>query len=96
MRAVQLRIILAAVFSFDLAGMLEHATALRDAAAGRGPSRALADGLMGRALALNLLGPGRRGAGEARRSLAVAREIGVPDRGDTGPERPQLRRQVPR
>jgi hypothetical protein len=46
--AVQLRIILAAVFSLDLAGMLEHATALRDAAAGRAPSRALADGLMGR------------------------------------------------
>ena len=37
--AVQLRIILAAVFSLDLAGALEHATALRDAAAGRGPSR---------------------------------------------------------
>ena len=45
--AVQLRIILAAVFSVDLAGALEHATALRDAAAGRGPSRALADGLFG-------------------------------------------------
>ena len=76
--AVQLRIILAAVFSFDLAGMLEHATALRDAAAGRGPSRALADGLMGRALALNLLDRAGEAPGEARRSLAVAREIGYP------------------
>jgi predicted ATPase/DNA-binding CsgD family transcriptional regulator/transcriptional regulator with XRE-family HTH domain len=76
--AVQLRIILAAVFSFDLAGMLEHATALRDAAAGRGPSRALADGLMGRALALNLLDRAGEAAEEAPRSLAVAREIGYP------------------
>ena len=33
--AVQLRIILAAVFSADPAGALEHATALRDAAADR-------------------------------------------------------------
>jgi predicted ATPase/DNA-binding CsgD family transcriptional regulator/transcriptional regulator with XRE-family HTH domain len=76
--AVQLRIVLAAVFSLDLAGMLEHATALRDAAAGRGPSRALADGLMGRALALNNLDQVGEAAEEARRSLAVAREIGYP------------------
>ena len=75
--AVQLRIILAAVFSADLAGALEHATALRDAAAGRGPSRALADGLFGRAVALGNLGRGEA-AEEARRSLAVAREIGYP------------------
>jgi predicted ATPase/class 3 adenylate cyclase len=76
--AVQLWIILAAVFSFDLAGMLEHATALRDAAAGRGPSRALADGLMGRAVALNNMGQAREAAEEARWSVAVAREIGYP------------------
>jgi hypothetical protein len=74
--AVQLRIILAALFCFDLAGMLEHATALRDAAAGRGPSRALADGLFGRAVALDLLGRVSEAAKEARRSLAVARDIG--------------------
>ena len=76
--AVQLRIILAAVFSLDLAGMLEHATVLRDAAAGRGPSRALADGLFGRAVALANLDRASEAAEEARRSLAVAREIGYP------------------
>jgi DNA-binding CsgD family transcriptional regulator len=76
--AVQLRIILAAVFSLDLAGALEHATALRDAAAGRGPSRALADGLFGRAVALDNLDRVGEAAEEARRSLAVAREIGYP------------------
>jgi predicted ATPase/DNA-binding CsgD family transcriptional regulator/transcriptional regulator with XRE-family HTH domain len=75
--AVQLRIILAAAFSLDLAGMLEHATALRDTATDRGPSRALADGLMGRALALALVRVGEA-AEEARRSLTVAREIGYP------------------
>jgi predicted ATPase/transcriptional regulator with XRE-family HTH domain len=76
--AVQLRIILAAAFSLDLAGMLEHATALRDAAASRGPSRALADGLFGRAAALENLDRPGEAAEEARRSLAVAREIGYP------------------
>ena len=76
--AVQLRIILAAVFSLDLAGALEHATALRDAVAGRGPSRALADGLFGRAVALDNLDRVGEAAEEARRSLAVAREIGYP------------------
>ena len=39
----------AAVFSADLAGALEHFTALRDAVADRRPSRALADALAGRA-----------------------------------------------
>jgi DNA-binding CsgD family transcriptional regulator len=76
--AVQLRIILAAVFSLDLPGALEHATVLRDAAAGRGPSRALADGLFGRAVALDNLDRGGEAAEEARRALAVAREIGYP------------------
>ena len=76
--AVQLRIILAAVFSADLAGMLEHATALRDAAARRGPSRALADGLFGRAVALANLDRAGEAAEEAHRSLAVAQEIGYP------------------
>jgi hypothetical protein len=64
------------VFSADLAGALEHATALRDAAAGRGPSPALADGLAGRALALSNLGRAYEAAEQARRALAVAREIG--------------------
>jgi predicted ATPase/DNA-binding CsgD family transcriptional regulator len=67
---------LAASFSSDLAGSLDHSTALRDAAAGRGPSRALADGLMGRAGALGNMGRVAEAVGDARRSLAVAREIG--------------------
>jgi predicted ATPase/DNA-binding CsgD family transcriptional regulator len=74
--AVQRWIINAAASSADLAGALEHATALRAAAAGPGPSRALADGLGGRALALGALGGAGEAAEEARRSLAVAREIG--------------------
>ena len=75
---------LAAVFSADQAGALEPATALRDVAAGPGPSRALADGLFGRAVALGNLDRACEAAEEARRSLAVAREIGYPT-GETGP-----------
>jgi predicted ATPase/DNA-binding CsgD family transcriptional regulator len=74
--AVQLWIIMAAVYCFDLTGTLEHATALRDAAAGRGPSEALADGLAGRAVALNNLDRPGEAAEEARRSLAMARQVG--------------------
>jgi hypothetical protein len=54
--AVQFWVCRAALFSFDLAATLDYATALRDAAAGRGPSRALVDGLLGRAVALYNLG----------------------------------------
>jgi predicted ATPase/DNA-binding CsgD family transcriptional regulator len=67
---------LAALFSSDLAGQLDHFTALRDAAAGGGPSRALADGLMGRAGALVNMGRFAEAADDARRSLGVARDIG--------------------
>ena len=75
--AVQMWTVMAAVYCSDLAGALDGATALRDAA-GRGPSRALAHGLAGRAVALVSLGRAAEAAGEARRSLAVAREIGDP------------------
>ena len=64
--------------SADLAGALDHFTVLRDAAAGRPPSRALAEGLDGRAAALNYLGRGAEAAADARHALAVAREIGYP------------------
>jgi len=64
------------VFSADHAGALQHATALCDAAAGRGPSRALAFGLAGRAVVLANMGRAGEAAREARRSLAVARDIG--------------------
>jgi predicted ATPase/DNA-binding CsgD family transcriptional regulator len=67
---------LAALFSSDLAGTLDASTVLRDAVADRGPSRALADGLVGRAVALNNMGHTAEAAGQARQALAVAREIG--------------------
>jgi predicted ATPase/DNA-binding CsgD family transcriptional regulator len=69
---------LAARFSSDLAGALRHSTALRDAVAGRPPSRALADALAGRSGALLALGQIPEAAEDARRSLAVAREMGYP------------------
>jgi predicted ATPase/DNA-binding CsgD family transcriptional regulator len=68
----------AAVFSADLAGALEHFTALSDAAGDRGPSRALADGLAGRSFTLLNMGRLAEAAGPGRRSLAVARELGYP------------------
>jgi DNA-binding CsgD family transcriptional regulator/tetratricopeptide (TPR) repeat protein len=68
----------AAEFSADLAGALEHFTALRDAVAGRRPSRALADALGGRSYALRDLGQFPEAAEDARLSLAVAREAGYP------------------
>ena len=68
----------AAWFSGDMAAALGHFTALRDAAAKRGPCPALADGLAGRAAALALMGRHAEAAEEARRALAVAREIAYP------------------
>ena len=62
----------------DLAGALGHFTAIRDATGDRGPSRALAECLAGRSIALSNLGQLAEATGEARRSLAVAREIGDP------------------
>jgi hypothetical protein len=75
---------LTAINSGDPAAALEHFTVLCDAAAGRPPSRALAEGLYGRATALNYLGRGgAEAAADARHALAVARQIGYP------PERPR-------
>jgi hypothetical protein len=65
------------MLSFDLAGMLDHFTALRDAV-GPGPSRALADALVGRSAALRELGQIPKATEDARHSLAVARELGYP------------------
>jgi len=62
----------------DLAASLRHFTELRDAVAHRGPCRALADGLVGRAGALSQMGRYPEAAGERRRSLAVARQAGYP------------------
>jgi predicted ATPase/DNA-binding CsgD family transcriptional regulator len=65
---------LAAAYRGENAAMLEQSTALAEAAAGRGPCRALADGLTVRAMALVDLGRAAEAAGDARRALAVARE----------------------
>ncbi len=67
-----------ALFSADLAGAVGHFTVLRDAVADRPPSRALADALAGRAIALQNMGRIPESVGDARRALAVAREIGYP------------------
>jgi predicted ATPase/DNA-binding CsgD family transcriptional regulator len=72
--AAQLWVSYAASLCFEHAAMLEHSTALVDAAAGRGPSRALADGLTARSIALVNMGRAAEAADDARRALAVARE----------------------
>jgi DNA-binding CsgD family transcriptional regulator len=68
----------AATYAADMAGSLGHFTALRDAVAERGPSRALAHGLVGRSVTFLNLGRIAEAAEEGRRSLALAREIGYP------------------
>jgi non-specific serine/threonine protein kinase len=68
----------AAQYSADLAAALGHFTAVRDAVAGRPPSRALTVALAGRAIILRLTGRAAEAADDARRSLALAREIGDP------------------
>jgi predicted ATPase/DNA-binding CsgD family transcriptional regulator len=65
-------------FSDDAAASLGHFTALRDAAAERGPSRLLADGLALRASVLSGMGRWAEAADDARRALAVARELRYP------------------
>jgi predicted ATPase/DNA-binding CsgD family transcriptional regulator len=74
--AAQLWLCHAAWHRGERAAVLEHATALTAAAAGRGPCRALADGLTTRANALVNLGRAAEAADDARRALAVARETG--------------------
>ena len=62
----------------DLDGSLRLFTELRDAVADRGPSRPLADALGGRSGAFSQMGRFAEAAEEARRSLAVARQVGYP------------------
>jgi predicted ATPase/DNA-binding CsgD family transcriptional regulator len=76
--AAQLWLGWAAQVSADLAAALGHFTAVRDAAAGRPPSRALTVALAGRAGILRLMGRTAEAAGDARRALVLAREIGHP------------------
>jgi predicted ATPase len=67
-----------AQFSADLATALGHFTAVRDATAGRPPSRALTAAVAGRATVLRMMDRAAEAAGDARRWLALAREIGDP------------------
>jgi len=70
----------AAWSSQDLAGALRYFTELRDAMADRLPSRTLAEALAGRSGALLDLGRFSEAAEDARRCLAIAREVGYPVR----------------
>ena len=64
--------------SLNLATALDHFTAVRDATADLPPSRALTVALAGRAMVLRVMGRTAEAADDARRSLALAREIGDP------------------
>jgi DNA-binding CsgD family transcriptional regulator len=67
-----------AQFSADLATALGHFTAVRDAAAGRPPSLALTAALAGRATVLRMMGRPAEATGDARRALALSRQIADP------------------
>ena len=71
---------LAAQSLADMAEALAHFTAVRDAIGDRGPSRVLADCLGGRSVTLSNLGRTAEAAEDARRSLALGRELGYPAR----------------
>ena len=64
--------------SADLAKVLGHYTAVCEAIGDRGPSRALAACLAGRSLVLSNQCRAAEAAADARRSLAVARELRYP------------------
>jgi len=76
--AAQVWLGFAAQIRSDPAAALGHFTAVRDAVTGRPPSRALTAALAGRASALRILGRAAEAAGDARRALALARQIGDP------------------
>jgi DNA-binding CsgD family transcriptional regulator len=75
---VQYRLGWAAVESSDLAAGLGYFTAARDAAAGRGPSPLLAHILLARSGTLLDTGRLAEGSEDARRALALARELSYP------------------
>ena len=66
----------AAYFGADVPGALGHVAAVLDAAGDRGPSRVLVDALITRSLASLNMGRLAEGAEDARRALAMARELG--------------------
>ncbi len=90
--AVQLWLGRAAVSSSDLAAGLGYFTAVRDTAAGRGPSRLLADALASRSMALLNTDRLAEGAEDARRALALARELSYPFGEAEGPGETRPRR----
>ena len=67
-----------AMYVPDLAGALGHFTAVRDAIAGQGPSRPLAESLCNRSIIFATLGQLVEATEEARRALAMARELENP------------------
>jgi hypothetical protein len=76
--AAQFMLAWATYYSGDMAGAVEHFTALRGAVAARPPSPALADALAGRAFVLRDLGQIPEATEEARRALAVVGGVGHP------------------
>jgi predicted ATPase/DNA-binding CsgD family transcriptional regulator len=75
-RAGQLWLGLLADSTSDIVASLSHFTAVRDAPAGGGPSPELVVALGGRSAALRNLGRVPEAAENARRTLALARELG--------------------
>jgi predicted ATPase/DNA-binding CsgD family transcriptional regulator len=69
---------LASLYSADLAGALGCFTGVRDTIGDQPLSRALVDCLRGRSAALANLGRAAEAADDARRSLALAQELGYP------------------
>jgi predicted ATPase/class 3 adenylate cyclase/DNA-binding CsgD family transcriptional regulator len=67
-----------ALHAADLTGALSHFTAVRDAIAGRGPSRPLAESLFGRSVAFATLGQLAVATEEASRALDMARKLQDP------------------
>jgi predicted ATPase/DNA-binding CsgD family transcriptional regulator len=76
--AVQFWLGIVARFSADMAGALEHFTAVHAAVRGQGPSRVLADALVGRSSALRELARIAEAADDARHALAVAQDADYP------------------
>jgi len=68
----------AVLSSADLAGALRHFTSIRDAAGDRGGSRALADALIGRSVALANMGRIAEAVDDGRRALDLSRDCGYP------------------
>ncbi len=78
--AAQLWLGLASNFTADMPGAVGYFTGVCDAIGNRPPSRVLADCLRGRSAALANMGRVAEAADDARRALALARELGDPAR----------------